>query len=160
MAEPFVVNVADATALRHERAGKSVRFEHPEQRFPDFGINIRVLEPGQPAAMYHAENVQEDFLVLAGECLAIVDGEEWRLDAWDFLHCPAGTAHVLIGAGDGPSAVLMVGARRPDKTLHYLVNEVAARYGASAGSPTSNPVEAYAEWSAEFTRSRLEWPPR
>lgn len=54
---------------------------------------------------------QEDFLVLAGEALAIVEGEEHPLRRWDFVHCPPGTSHVIIGAGEGPCLVLAVGAR-------------------------------------------------
>ena len=121
----FVVNVAAAKAFRHEHAGSYVPFEDPEERFPDYGINVHLLEPGQPNAKYHAESVQEDFLVLSGECVAILDGEERRLEAWDFVHCPAGTEHVFVGAGQGPCAILMVGARRPDPTIHYPVNELA-----------------------------------
>lgn len=156
----FVVNVADAPALSHEQAGSAVAFESRDDRFPELGINIRVLEPGQPASKYHAENVQEDFLVLAGECLAILDGEERRLRAWDFVHCPPDTPHVFIGAGDGPCAILMVGARGPHKELRYLSDAVAARHGASAPHDTSRPAEAYADWSKTFTPTTLEWPPR
>jgi len=158
--EWFVVNVADAPALRHDLAGAFVPFESREQRFPDFGINIHVLRPGEPNAKYHAESVQEDFLVLSGECLAIVEGEERRLRAWDFLHCPAGTAHVLVGAGDGPCAVLMVGARREGATVHYPVSELAARHGASVPEATDDPRQAYADWSGEFVPTKLDWPPR
>jgi uncharacterized cupin superfamily protein len=155
----FVVNIAAAKAFRHEHAGSYVPFEDPEERFPDFGINVHVLEPGQPNAKYHAESVQEDFLVLSGECVAIIDGEERRLEAWDFVHCPAGTEHVFVGAEKGPCAILMVGARRPDPTIHYPVSELAARYGASAAEPTSLPEEAYADWSAKLTPTQLPWPP-
>ena len=88
------------------------------------------MEPGQPNCRYHSEPVQEDFLVLHGECIAIVDGAEHRLRRWDFFHCPAGVEHVFVGAGDGPCAVLMIGSRRRDEA-HYPVNEVAAKYGAS-----------------------------
>jgi uncharacterized cupin superfamily protein len=98
--------------------------------------------------MYHSEPVQEDFLVLSGECIAIVDGEERRLRQWDFLHCPAGAEHVFIGAGEEPSAVLMIGSRRRDEAF-YPVNEVAARYGASASAETDTPATAYAEWRRE-----------
>jgi uncharacterized cupin superfamily protein len=156
----FVVNVADAPALRNERGGTSVRFESPEAPFPDLGIGIRELQPGQPNGKYHSENVQEDFLVLSGECVVIIDGKERGLRAWDFVHCPAGTEHIFVGAGEGPCHILMVGARGPDQRLHYPVNELAARHGASVSEPTSVPAEAYADWSREFTPARLLWPPR
>ncbi len=79
--------------------------------FLQVGVNLTILGPGEPMAMYHRENDQEDFLVLSGEALAIVEGEERPLRQWDFLHCPAGTGHVIVGAGAGPCVVLAVGAR-------------------------------------------------
>jgi uncharacterized cupin superfamily protein len=158
MPEWFVVNVADAPALRHERAGAYVRFEPPEARFPQIGVNIHVLQPGEPSCKYHREDAQEDFLVLSGDCLVIVDDEERPLRAWDFVHCPPGTDHVFVGAGDGPSAILMIGARREGDGVHYPVNERAAAYGASVTAPTDSPAEAYADWPNEFTPTQLEWP--
>ena len=155
----FIVNVADAPARRHPVAGTYVPFEPPDARFVDFGINIHVLEPGQPNGRYHREEAQEDFLVLAGECLLIVEDEEHRLRAWDFVHCPAGTDHIFVGAGDGPCAILMVGARGGDRAIHYPVNAHAAHYGASAASPTDLPAEAYADWPEWTDSTPLDWPP-
>jgi uncharacterized cupin superfamily protein len=152
----FVVNVADAEAYRHKVAGTYVAFEDREKRFPDFGINIHILEPGQPNGKYHSEDVQEDFLVLSGECLAIIEGEERRLRTWDFVHCPAGTEHIFVGAGEGPCAILMVGAR--PNAPHYPVSELAARYGASTPEPTDDARTAYSDWENEFRPTRLEWP--
>jgi uncharacterized cupin superfamily protein len=158
MSDWFVVNVVDAPALRHEVGGVAVLFEPQDDRFAEFGINLRVLEPGQPSSVYHAETVQEDFLVLSGECLAIIEGEERLLRAWDFVHCPADTAHVFVGAGDGPCAVLMVGSRRED-AAHYPVNAVAAKYGASVTETTDEPAEAYADWRQEPRRPAPNpWP--
>ena len=109
--------------------------------------------------MYPGENSQEDFLVLRGQCLLLVEGQERRLRAWDFVHCPAGTEHVFVGGGDSPCAILMVGARRPDVELRYPVSELAARYGASASKETSDEAEAYADWKPELKPTKLEWPP-
>jgi uncharacterized cupin superfamily protein len=159
MSEPFVVNVADAPAVRFEGSGTYVPFEDPNDRFPDFGINIHMLSPGEPSAKYHAESVQEDFLLLAGECKAILNGEERTLRQWDFLHCPAGTEHVFVGAGTGPCWILMVGARKPDATTHYPVNDLAAKHGASAPEPTDNSQIAYSDWPAESEKTKLPWPP-
>jgi uncharacterized cupin superfamily protein len=159
MSDWFVVNIVDAPALRHEVGGLAVTFEPDSDRFPQFGINVRVLEPGQPSSVYHAESTQEAFLVLSGECLAIIEGEERTLHAWDFVHCPAGTPHVFVGAGDGPCAILMVGARGPDQTIRYPANELAARHGASVTQDTDSAAEAYAEWGANFTPTKLDWPP-
>jgi uncharacterized cupin superfamily protein len=106
------------------------------------------MQPGEPNGRYHSEPVQEDFLVLYGECIAIIGDEERRLHQWDFLHCPPGCGHIFVGAGDGPCAVLMIGSRR-EEAFHYSVNETAARYGASVSKDTDDPAEAYADWRAE-----------
>jgi uncharacterized cupin superfamily protein len=159
MTKPSIVNVADAPAMQHEVAGVSIRLID-EQDVTEIGVNIRVLQPGQPNGKYHAENVQEDFLVLAGEVLAILDGEERTLRAWDFVHCPPGVAHVFVGAGDGPSAVLMLGARSDGKEYRYPVSELAARFGASTPAETADPREAYADWKPEFRPVDIAWPLR
>ena len=155
---PLIINVADAPA--HGRPGRAITvdFESEDGPWPDTGVNIQIMQPGQPNCLYHSEPVQEDFLVLHGECTAIVDGEERALRQWDFLHCPAGTEHVFVGAGDGPCAVLMIGSRRLDQA-HYPVNEVAAKYGASVQTATDDPAEAYADWRSE-PRSEVDnpWP--
>ena len=110
----FVVNVRDAHWLTSENGGGDKRtsgaeciFETPMAQFPQFGIRLHVLEPGEPNGLYHAENQQEDFLVLSGECRLLVEGGERTLKAWDFFHAPAGTEHIFVGAGDGPCVILM-----------------------------------------------------
>jgi uncharacterized cupin superfamily protein len=137
----FVVNARQAKWL-DGHFGAYTRFEG-ESRFPDLGINIGVLAPGQPSCFYHGENEQEDFLVLAGECLLLIEGEERRLRAWDFVHCPAWTEHVFVGAGEGPCAVLAMGTRKTDETV-YPASELAQRHGAGVEHRTSDPDEAYA----------------
>jgi uncharacterized cupin superfamily protein len=144
--KPLVINVRDAQWRTHPTFGSSCRFESPEEPFPEYGINVRVLGPGQPNGLYHRESRQEDFLVLAGECLLLVDGEERRLGPWDFVHCPAGTDHIFVGAGEGPCIILMVGGRVPDQALFYPVSELAQRHGAGATAETDSPEEAYASF--------------
>ncbi len=107
----FVLNARDAVWEESPVMGSGTAFEARDNRFSDFGVNIVVLGPGQPNCMYHGENEQEDFLVLSGECLLLVEGEERPLKQWDFVHCPRWTEHVFVGAGDGPCAILMVGGR-------------------------------------------------
>ena len=154
----FVVSVADAAATVSERFGASARFEGDgPARFPEFGINVRLIDPGQPASLYHRENAQEAFLVLGGECLLIVEEQERTLRKGDFVHLPAGTAHVLVGAGDGPSSVLMVGARPDPEELLYEVSGTAARFGASAARETSDEDEAYGENPLRAANLGLPW---
>ena len=142
----FVLNVADAHATHSDRFGTSSRFERrPEVEFPEFGINVRVLQPGQPASLYHRENAQEVFLVLSGECVVIVEDEERPLRKGDLAYMPSGTAHVVVGAGDGPSTVLMAGTRKHPEELLYPLSELAARHGASAERETDSEDEAYGE---------------
>ena len=142
----FVVNVRDAEWWVSKTFGSGTVFESREFAFPQFGINIAVVEPGEPNCLYHSENQQEAFLVLSGECKLLVDGEERPLRAWDFFHCPAGTEHVFVGAGDGPCVILATGARSADEQLLYPVSELAARYGASAEETTPDPKQAYARF--------------
>jgi uncharacterized cupin superfamily protein len=143
----FVVNVRDAAWWRHETFGAACRFESEGAFFPQLGINLRVLKPGQPNALYHRESNQEDFLVLHGECVLLVEGEERPLSIWDFVHLPPNVDHVVVGAGDGPCVVLMTGARDDDETLAYPVSELAGRYGASVERETDSPAEAYARFA-------------
>jgi uncharacterized cupin superfamily protein len=119
-----------------EGAGASV----PNQ----LGIGVHVLWPGDTPGAYHAESDQEGFLVLDGSCLLVVEGSERVLRQWDYFHCPAGTRHITVGAGDGPCALLMVGARSPDKSILYPVDAVAARHGASVERESTSPREVYA----------------
>jgi uncharacterized cupin superfamily protein len=143
----FVVNVADTAWMTHHAFGAGCVFENRQGApFPELGINIGVLQPGEPACLYHEENAQEDFLVLAGECLLLVNGEERPLKTWDFVHSPAGTEHVIVGAGDGPAIVLAVGTRPEEERLRYPKSELAAGYGASAEEDTPHPEEAYARF--------------
>jgi uncharacterized cupin superfamily protein len=149
----FVVNARDARWWHHDAFGSATTFENEEDnRFKEFGINIQILEPGQPNSMYHAENAQEDFLVLYGECLLLAEGEERRLGQWDFVHCPPWTKHVFVGAGDGPCAILMVGTRPEHEELIYPVDEVVRRHNAGVEEETTSGREAY----ARFPKSREE----
>jgi uncharacterized cupin superfamily protein len=86
--------------------------------------------------------------VLSGECIAVVEGEERRMGQWDYLHCPPGTNHITVGAGDGPCAILMVGTRTSGRRIHHRVDPAAARHGASVQSDTDSPREAYADRAA------------
>jgi uncharacterized cupin superfamily protein len=142
----FVVNVRDAEWWYAESRGAGCGFENEygdrPVEFGQLGINLIVLEPGQ-ASLYHAEENQEAFLVLSGECALIVEGEERRLRPWDFFHAPPWTEHGFAGAGDAPCVIAMVGART-GPTVHYPASEVAARYGASVAEDTSDWREAYA----------------
>ena len=106
------------------------------------GPGLLAVLPGAPSSLYHSESAQEDFLVLSGECLAVIDGVERRLRAWDFVHCPAGTEHGFTGAGDRPCVLLMLGARPPGRSIRYAPSELAA----SVDVETDSPREAYAAY--------------
>ena len=141
----FVLNLGDALAVRdEEKGGATYPLESREHPFRDVGVRVTVIPPGQPSSLYHSEAAQEGFLVLSGECISIVEGEERRMGLWDYLHCPPGTAHITIGAGDGPCAILMVGTRASDSTIHYPVEPAAAKYDASVDTATDSPKDAYA----------------
>lgn len=150
----FVVNVRDAAWFDHDVFGASCELESSKAEFSGLGIRICVLEPGQPNGLYHGEETQEDFLVLSGECLLLVEGEERQLRAWDFFHCPSMTEHIFVGAGDGPCVVLMTGTRRPGRPIFYPVSELALRHRAGVEVATPSPREAY----ASSPEGRLERP--
>ena len=169
----FVVNARDAAWLTRDEFGAKCVFEGDgavlrsrpdlgEHEFPQVGLSLRVIEPGQPSAMYHGESNQEDFLVLAGECLLLIEGEERPLKAWDFAHCPPGTEHVFVGAGDGPCVIFMIGARTRNKEIVYPRSDLALRHGAGVETETNSAAEAYAafpHWQPERPAvwNKLPW---
>src|SRR5215216_762347 len=58
----FILNLADALAVRNEeKGGAAYPLEPREAPFRDFGVNVKVLWPGHPNALYHSEQVQEGF---------------------------------------------------------------------------------------------------
>jgi uncharacterized cupin superfamily protein len=156
----FVVNLRDTPAMRHEEFGSGIIFEAAPGQFPHFGINVRWLEPGDPASVYHAESAQEAFLVLLGEAMLVIEDAERKLVQWDFVHLPPDTPHALVGGGEQPCAVLMVGARRGDEDrITFPRSETAAGYGASVSVSTDSRVEAYADRSGDLEPRPSFWPP-
>jgi uncharacterized cupin superfamily protein len=150
----FVVNVREAAWLTNDAFGARCVFEgdrpvlrrRPDltvHKFADVGFTLQVFQPGQPSGMYHAESNQEGFLVLAGECTLIIEGEERALRAWDFVHCPPGTEHVFVGAGDGPCVIFMTGRRMGERKTVYPRSDLARRYDAGVETETSSAAEAY-----------------
>ena len=149
----FVVNARDAAWSRHDIFGLRCSFETsgPVARsqegieqltFDQVGVGLAVVQPGEPSTLYHAEAGQEDFLVLSGACVAVIEGEERLLGAWDFVHCPPGTFHSFVGAGDGPCVLLAVGARFGERGIRYEPTPLAA----SVEEPTSSARDAYAPY--------------
>jgi uncharacterized cupin superfamily protein len=146
----FVVNVRGAAWVTSESFGAACTFEgEGTPPFGEIGFTLGVLQPGKPSALYHRESNQEDFLVLAGQCLLLIEGEERLLKAWDFVHCPPETAHIFVGAGDGPCLIFMSGGRTGEQRITYPRSELALRHGAGVEKETSVPREAnapFAKW--------------
>jgi len=162
----FVLNMHDAE-WRHADGRGAVcvvadDFEGWRQ-LEQLGVNPFVLGPGEAMAMYHWEADQEDFLVVSGEAVLIIEGEERQLRAWDFVHCPPNTKHVIVGAGNAPCLVIAVGARTHDgepDSLGFTVDEVAKRHGASVEEDTMDGGVAYASLPPrEPTAYRDGWLP-
>ncbi len=120
---------------------------------PVVGIHIHVLQPGETNGYYHAEDAQEGFVVLSGECLALVEGQERPMRQWDFLHSPPGTAHITIGAGAGPCVILMFGGPDPSRKVEWIADETAARHGVSVEHTTGDSGEAYGDLPEEALTS-------
>ena len=156
----FVINAAETRWRDYGSLGVACDFQG-KRPFKQLGININVLDPGEPMSMYHRENHQEAFLMLAGECVLIVEGEERALRPWDFFYCPGGTAHAIIGAGDRPAVVLAVGARGGRKGIMYLAEPAAVNRGAGVKEHTTKSAEAYARFPrAKRCLYRPGWLPR
>ncbi len=144
----FVVSVPEAAWVTSETGGAACVFEG-DAEFPQIGFTIAVMQPGQAGGYYHREANQENFLVLSGECVLVIEGQERRLKAWDFVHCPPNTEHAFVGAGDGPCVIFMAGAREtwPEKGIFYPRSELALRHRAGVEQETPHPKEAYADWA-------------
>lgn len=128
--------------------GATCEFDKHQDRFGEFGINLTVLEPGRPMTMYHQERYQEGFLLLRGDALLIVEGQEVPLKQWDYFHCPPDVPHAIVGAGEGTCLVLAVGSRVGPDVILYPRDETALRHSAGVEQETPSPNEAY----AKFTR--------
>jgi uncharacterized cupin superfamily protein len=149
----FIMNVADMAWSTVPQGGTWCAFAPSKT----LGIGIHILWPGNSPGYYHEEDDQEGFLVLSGECIAIVEGEERRMGPWDYLHSPAGTRHITVGAGDGPCAIMMVGTRTPGKKILYPVEPAAARHGWSVEQETGSPREAYKD-RPPIVAAESPWP--
>jgi uncharacterized cupin superfamily protein len=144
----FVLNAREARWRDRPERGYSLPFGGATE-FPQYVVNLFVLGPGEPIGMYHWEADQEDFLVVSGEALLLVEGEERPLRQWDFVHCPPGTNHIIIGAGDTPCVVVAIGAtenQQPETWGGYTVDEAALQHGAGVEEETSDAEVAYARF--------------
>jgi len=157
MKDWFVLNARDAEWADTD-LGRFCSFE-TDERFGQMGFNLNVLRPGEAMAMYHREDGEEAFLVLDGECVLIVEGEERPLRKWDFVHCPPQVAHVIVGGGDGPSVVLAVGSRMHGRGVFYPAEPAAQKHGAAAAADTADPREAYAGHTIEKAAYQEGWLP-
>jgi mannose-6-phosphate isomerase-like protein (cupin superfamily) len=147
----YVLNMREAE-WRHAEGRGAVGvvaddFEGWRRDGDQLGFNPFVLMPGEPMAMYHWEADQEAYLVVSGDAVLLVEGEERPLRQWDFVHCPPHTKHVIVGAGSGPCLVIAVGARQHDgqpDSLGFPADDVARRHGASVEEDTTDGGVAYA----------------
>jgi uncharacterized cupin superfamily protein len=158
----FVVNAKEARWRDKPGRGRSPNLSG-DILFDQLGVGITILGPDEPMSMYHWEADQEDFLVLSGTATLVIEGEERPLQQWDFVHCPPGVAHAIIG---GPCVVLSVGSRERHTMIDetgervgtpgesgYVTDPVAAKHGASPERDTESADEAYARFPAvEFAR--------
>ena len=167
----FVVNTADAAWTNNDAYGGVCIFESDEfvlrgrpdltaYEKPHAGFTIRVVPPGQPATLYHAESVQEDFLVIQGECVLIIEDEERHLRPWDFVHCPPMTAHTFVATEDGPCVLIATGNRRDDLERVSPRSETALRYDAGSDVDTTEP-ERRGRWEVKRPKhwDELPWAP-
>jgi uncharacterized cupin superfamily protein len=151
----FVLNVRDAAWETLERTGSWLSFE--AENVPNqIGAGLHLLPPGESTGFYHREGNQEGFLVLEGECLVVVEGEERVLRQWDFFHCPPQTGHIMIGGSQQPCVLFTFGSRLEGTHAHYPVEPAAAAHGVSVSNATDSSLEAYGP--REPSRVSAPWP--
>jgi quercetin dioxygenase-like cupin family protein len=138
VADWYVQNVREFPWFVNEKFGARGLLVRPDAQV---GARVHVLEPGKPSTLYHRETGQEGFLVVEGECLLIVAGEERPLKQWDYFHCAPDTAHSFVGAGDGPCVMVTLGLR--GGSIVYERNDVALAHGAGVEEETDTPDVAY-----------------
>jgi uncharacterized cupin superfamily protein len=156
----FVVNVAEAAWETNDAFGAACFFEGDNAAFAQIGVNIRVLSPGRTRVLYHAESMQEDFLVLAGECLLLIEQQTQVLGAWDFVHCPPWTAHAFVARGKTPCVMVMIGARRgsgPNEDIVYPRSELALHHGVGVERESRSPEEVLAHFPRWQRRRPNDW---
>jgi hypothetical protein len=155
----FVLNIADALAVRNdEKGGATYPLEPRESPFRDVGIRVPSSRRANRTRSTTPKACRKGF-----SCSRASARSSWRRTNG---RCGSGTtstvqpvrASVIVGAGDGPCSILMLGAR-PDVEVRYPVSEVAAKYDASAVKDTDDADEAYADWPGEYVPVRLSWPP-
>jgi uncharacterized cupin superfamily protein len=148
----FILNARDAQWRRRAMGGHSLPLtgwedEDCDTHFARIGMNLFRMGRGEPIGLYHWENDAEEFLVLQGEATLIIEGQERPLKQWDFVHCPPGTRHMIVGAGSG-CLLVAVGAREHmDEDCNgggYVADETARRYGASVDQDMSDASAEYA----------------
>ena len=159
MADWYVLNARDCPWVEGDKTGLFVGFEDEENNpFPQLGVNVRILRPGQAIGMYHREEGQEDFLVLDGEGIAVVESEERPLRKWDVLHCEPGVAHMIKATGDRPLLLVCAGAR-PGEPTTYVPDETARRHGISVDEETTDNRAVYADYRFAWTEYQDGWLP-
>src|SRR3954454_3800288 len=143
----FILNIGEMAWRTIRGFGTSCSF-NARTKAPDelgIGVHVHVLLPGEANGYYHAEDAQEGFLVLSGECIAVVEGQERVMRQWDYLHSPPGTAHITVGSGTGPCAILMFGSPDPSRKVEWIADDVAAKHGVSVARTTSDAREVYGD---------------
>lgn len=152
----YVVNARDCEWFDRGPRGAATQLVADDSA--QIGVNLFVLGPGEPMAMYHWEADQEGYLVLSGEATLVVDDREVPLKQWDYVHTPAGVPHVIVG---GPCVALAIGAREHQAGEDwggYPLSDVAARHNASTEEETSDPNVAYARFPPRRPSAyREEW---
>jgi uncharacterized cupin superfamily protein len=154
----FVLNARDSRWYYIAGRGAFCDFEGEQKDWTQLGINISRLGPNEAMAMYHWEADQEDFLVVYGEALLVIEGEERQLRQWDFVHCPPDTKHTILGAGEDGCVVVALGAREHQNSPGwggYTADEVARRHDASVEQDTTNPDDAYGPIRERFGAREL-----
>jgi uncharacterized cupin superfamily protein len=140
-----VVNAREAS-WEHDRLRSRIRFGgEGKAHFDEVGVAMYWLESGQAMSLYHHEAGQEDFLVLRGEPLLIVEEVERGLRLWDLVHCPPRTPHAIVNPSAEPALIFALGARRERGSARYPHSAAARARGVERAGNSDRADAAYAD---------------
>ena len=94
--------------MENPNPGESYRPEilTKEHNAKDLGGMFGLLVPGSQVPYHYHKNRESIIIIISGEGIEIIEGEEFPIGAGDILHIPPGEKHTTVN--------------RSDKDLRYL----------------------------------------
>ena len=114
-----------ASLMRGTQLGRSVGLKRT-------GVNFIRVPPGKESFVYHSHRYEEEWMyVLSGSGVALIDGQEFPIDAGDFLGFPTpSVAHLLRNTGSEDLVYLAGGENREFEVAEFpTLNKRMVRMG-------------------------------